>query len=223
MKLLPSQKNELFDKILQIGLDPAKFEFSTIPNTVGDVYDSNFDPEGIKLSYIQSEFNFIFLMLNRGEYCVYSPGKTRFTHSEYPGNWSGALNYFSQWLANLSREISSEDKWKRLEDEINKFNFKFNSEENDQFNVIEYEQVCVKIDLIKTNLPALALPEDQLNRIEESLEYLKGRAKVLGKFDWKNLFLGTIVQFTIQYSLPPEKVASFIAMIKHAFTQIFLR
>jgi len=58
--------------------------------------------------------------------------------------------------------------------------------------------------------------------MEKTLDYLKEKAKTLGKFDWKNLFIGTIMTYSLEFALPHESIASLMQVIKKALGTFFL-
>lgn len=219
MKLLTTQKDEIYDLIVKQQLSPSQFKFSEIPSVTGH---SNV---ATKLFYKDNpDFFFIFdsgAQAMNPHWCMYAPAGDRFEKREYPGGWSGIRVNIEKWLTFLKREIESENKWQKLEEELNKFNFKFENN-NDQFSVVEYEEICMKIDLIKERIPTLGLEAGQLNRIEKSLDYLKDKAKVMGKFDWKTLFVGTVVNLALDLAMPTETINAFIKLIKDTLNQLFL-
>src|SRR5690606_21058625 len=175
-----------------------------------------------KITYKEHQaFSFLIDSRDNNYFCRYSPASDRFEIERITASWDILLAYFKDWLNNLSQETSHDDKWKKLEEEINNFDFKFEGT-NDQFSVLEYEEVCLKIDVIKDKITLINLPDEQLTKIHADLEYLKEKAKVLGKLDWKTLFVGTIVNFITQYSLPPEKINSLINLIKEVMNQLLL-
>lgn len=220
MKLLTTQKDEIYDLIINQQLSPAQFEFVEINSVTGH------SDIATKLFYKDnSDFFFIFdsgSNTMNPHWCMYAPDEDRYQNKEYPGSWRGIERSIEKWLACLKKEIKSENKWQKLEEELNKFNFKF-EDNNDQFSVLEYEEIDIKINLIKGNLSTLCIPAAQLERIEKNLDYLKDKAKVLGKFDWKTLFVGTIVNLALEYAMSPETIHAFIKIIKDALSQLFLK
>ncbi len=218
MKLLTSQKNDLFHFIEEAGLSPAQFEFTEVNSLI--------TPKEIatQLSYKNTEFFFAFetnLNSHERHYSIYAPGESEFKKTEYPGSWRLQVEIFKKWLNNLKREVRTEDKWARLESEIHSFDFKF-GKDNDKFSAIEYEELCIKIDLIKSKSKDIGLSEAQLAKLNEGMDFLKEKAKHLGKIEWKSLFVGIIVQYIIQLSLPPATVSSFMNIIKTALKTFLL-
>jgi len=110
-----------------------------------------------------------------------------------------------------------------LESELNGLDFGVNNNgENTKFSVTEYEEACLKIDSIKEHLHKLEYPKEQLDRIEKSLDNLKENAKTLGKLDWKNLFVGTVISLVIELAMSPAETRVFIEVIKNIMNPIFL-
>lgn len=215
MKLLTSQKNELFQLIEETELSPAQFSFREFQDEIQEDVTTELD-------YIGTDFFFLFQTRQITEhFCTYAPGETEFQKSEYPGSWLHQMGCFKKWLNNLKREISLEDKWKRLESEIHHFDFNFDGDK-EKFSAIEYEELCIKIDLIKNKSQAIGLSQDQLLKLNEGMDFLKEKAKNLGKVEWKSLFVGIIVQYIIQLNLPPEVVSNFMKIVKAALKTFLL-
>ena len=221
MKLLTSQKNEIFVEIDNAGLNPSQFTIENIHSTLGN------NESDTHLKYKENDYFFTFgTGKNRNDThaCTYSPGDNEYEKFEYPGSWALQISCFKKWLSYLKREIEIEDKWKRLEGEINNFDFKFKQEfeeENEKFSYIEYEEISLKIDLIKEKTQNLNITEEQLLKLNQSLDFVKEKAKHLGKVDWKNMFVGIIIQYFINFSITPELVTKIMTIIKESL-QIFM-
>jgi len=151
MQLLTSQKNELYDLIESSNINPSQFEFQNIPSI------TRYTEVATKLIYKNTNFYYIFDTGRNNyapHYCYYCPAKDQFSAEQYPGSWDLQKNYFQDWLNSLKHEISSEDKWGRLERELSKFSFNF-TEDNDYFSAKEYEELSLKIEIIKTEVKSL--------------------------------------------------------------------
>lgn len=65
--------------------------------------------------------------------------------------------------------------------------------------------------------------ENQQREIIIGLERLTELAKELNKFDWKNLFIGTIISITIQLNVTPDNATLLWELIQNVFSNYFLQ
>lgn len=216
MKLLRSQKNEIYAIIeKESKLDPNQFEFEEIQSKFDSI------PIATSLKFKASDYFFTFETNQNKPFAVFSPDKEKFLGMEFPGTWSGEIQNFRNWLQYLEREVTTVDRWKLLEEEMSHINFEFNSEEG-HFTIQEYELLSTKLDELKSKIGALEIPAEQIEKFQKSLDYLKIQAKKLNKTDWKNLFIGTIINLVIQFAFAPEKATALWDIIKQTFSTFLL-
>ncbi len=218
MKLLVSQKNELYDQIEESGLSPAMFEFKEA--------SSKIVPKQIATILVlkNSEFYFSFetgLKSISSHYTIFSPGRGSITETQSPGSWSTQFVYFQNWLTYLQREISAPNKWERLSKEITEIKIPLSSDES-KFTAYEFDNLKYRINLLKTNLEQIGLEPEQISSIYNKLDHLLDLAKEMNKFDWKSLFVGTFVSIIIQLSISPELGRMIWELIKHFFNNFLL-
>lgn len=217
MRLLLSQKNELF-KIIEFSkfLTPGQFSLKE-PQ---DGHDNSFS-----INLRNSDYNFtIFEDTNyiKSFYVNYVPGIDVYKEISGSLGWSGIIEQFHRWIDNISRELNEPNHWARLEYEISTINFSTNFN-NAKFTVREYEELKSKIELVSQNLNSIPLLLEQQKEIRHELERLTELAKDLGKFDWLNLFIGTIINIIIQLSVTKENAAMLWTLIKATFNTYFLK
>lgn len=61
---------------------------------------------------------------------------------------------------------------------------------------------------------------DTLRNIEQKLIELDLKLDELKKFDWKSLFVGTIVNLIMSLGIPPESAGAVWEIIKRAFNEL---
>ncbi|MBM2817284.1 MAG: hypothetical protein HW421_4046 [Ignavibacteria bacterium] len=218
MELLISQKNAIFEIIENLGLSPAQFDIKFIPSLRRIV------PNATKIEYKNSPYFFLFdtnisITQHFAEFC---PGNESFIQKEFPGKWDYQIGFFNVWLKNLIREISQEDKWQRLQNEIIKIDFDFKAD-NNKFSFNEYQVLCGKLDLFLDKMNLLEIEESDLNLLMQNIEHLKDIAKDISKIDWKNLFIGSIVSIIIQLSLSQETGKLIWQICKEVFNNYLLQ
>jgi hypothetical protein len=216
MRLLTSQKDTLYDIIQEYGLSPAQFEFS-------EKNKSSFSSSSVVtgLHYKNSDFVFRFDTLNNEHYCSFCPGNDSYNEEAYPGTWDLELTHFQTWINNLLREINSPNKWDRLQKEMAGIKISF-GDEQDKFSVHEYEDLKAKILTLKQGIAKIGFLPDQAMAINAKLDHLTDLAKDLNKFDWKSLFVGTIISVIIQLSVTQENAGLLWRLIKQIFSSYFL-
>lgn len=212
MKLLISQKDEIFEIINDSdGFSPTQFEIREFKeNRTVTISFSN--------SIYFFQFNFDYL----GDvYLNFSPGFEK--HEESTGKlaWYEILNEFHDWLSNLKREITTPDYWGDLKKQISGITF-LNQIDNEKFTYVEYEDLKMRIEGLKSRLDSLPLIQEQQTEIINHLDKLSEQAKELGKFDWRNLFIGTLMSVFIQLGVNPENITALWELIKSTFNNYFL-
>jgi len=218
MKLLTSQKDILFDLIETAGLSPSQFEFEEIPSKM------YYGEKATLLKYKNSDFYFRFETGSNNttsHYAIYCPGESAHTENNHPGSWDIQLGYVEEWLSNLSREINSLNKWDRLKHEIKSIRIKLGNDE-DKFSAQEYTDLKKRMTILKQGVKTIGLLPDQINTINDRLDYLTGLAEEMNKFDWKGLFIGTIISIIIQLSVSVENAETLWALIKKVFNNYLL-
>ncbi|MBI6120896.1 hypothetical protein [Salegentibacter maritimus] len=218
MKLLTSQKNSIYDLIVKNGLSPSQFKFSKSANKY------NYDGFATNLEYKNDEFYFSFQTAENSEndhYAIFSPGDDVYFEEFFSRSWNSQLAVFSNWLRYLKREITVPDKWKVLHDQVDHLDLKID-QDNDKFSAKEFIELTNRIIELKESLNKIDLLPEQLEIINSKLDHLNKTAEDLGKFDWKSLFIGTIVNTVIQLNLTPENAQLLWSTIKNVFSNYFL-
>jgi hypothetical protein len=217
MRLLLSQKNQLF-KIIEDSKFLSPGQFSLTEPRHGD--DNSFS---IKLK----NSDYIFTILEniryvKSFYVNYIPGIDVYMEISGDLNWGGIVEQFCRWIDNVSRELNEPNHWARLEHEVSNIDFSTNFD-NSKFSVRDYEELKSKIEVISQNISSIPLLLDQQREIRLELERLTELAKDLGKVDWLNLFIGTIISIIIQLSVTKENAAMLWTLIKTTFNIYFLK
>ncbi len=214
MRLLTSQKDTLYDLIEKRGLSPTQFEFSDNRSAYGS---------GIStwLHFNNSEYAFRFDSFDNSPMPSFCPGQNSFNENGHARLWNDVLAHFTSWLINLKREINAPNKWERLEKEIAGIKINF-SNDQDKFSAHEYEELKAKTETLKQSVSEIGLLPEQAKAIHAKLDHLITLAKDMNKFDWKSLFIGTIISIVIQLSVTQENAKSLWTLIKQVFSNYFL-
>jgi hypothetical protein len=214
VKLLTSQKDELFDIILSKGLSPLQFQFYVARSKISDSKDINI------LRYKESDFNFSFEENRGSNYSIFCPGSEKFEEHQFPGSWAQQIQDFKKWLSYLLREINTPNKWERLQKEIAEIGINYNNDQ-DKFNVNEYEELKHRMLLFKERTAQIGLSEDQMTVLNGKLDHLIEQAKEMNKFDWKSLFVGTIMSLVIQLTVPANTAKTLWSLVSQVFNNYY--
>jgi len=211
MKLLLSQKDEIFEIIKNFELfSPIQFEL------IEDLGNSM-----TILQFKKSEYYFKFLSNNQGYWANYSPGWEKILDATDYLNWTQSKEHLFDWLVCLKRELITPNHWENFKSQLSGISFK-TQYDNEKFSYKEFEDLEMQIDLLKDKLESIPLLVEQNIEIKNHLDRLTESAKDLGKFDWKNLFIGTILSIIIQLNVTPENATALWELIKNTFNQYFL-
>lgn len=214
MWLKKSQRNEIFDLITSTGLSPRDFEIIKT--------DSLF--EQTKINFKNSKYYFTLTHDGHSDVIKQSPGDEKLIE-EYTTrpDWNHKKVKISDWLKRLKSELEQPDKWNNYYLISDEFNWRFNDDkDNSKFSFAEIEEISNSINQVKNQVRELELTDEKLNIINDKLDYLLEKSKVLGKLDWKNLFVGTIITLIVQLSLPVDLSQQIWKIIGEAFKSFIL-
>lgn len=217
MKLLTSQKDELFDLIEATKyFSPSQFDIKEIQQKHNDyVTEIRFKNSDFFFRLIpESTYQGIF-------YANFSPGEKSIIEATSTLDWDGGMGYIDNWLEFLRREITAENKWEKLFREIEHIKLA-PTDDQSKFTYQEYIELSDKIEQIKSSLSTIPLLEEQQVAIINQLNHLTELAKDLNKFDWKNLFIGTIISIVTQLYVTRDNAERLWALIKMIFSNLFL-
>lgn len=210
MKLLKSQTNELFQIIEKSGFSPNQFE----------IYNDEEYDERFEIEFKESDFNFYLKSdaMYRGRInAFFCPGEQTYESHYIATDWSDITIFFRKWLKNLKREINEPDLWERFRSLAIDFNYK-NEEKNDQkFTAKEYQELSYKIDMLTNKISESTLDTATQKTIIDKLNDIQTLALDLNKFDWFNLFVGTIMSIFIQLNVSKDNANLVWNYVKEVF------
>lgn len=192
MRLEKWQRNQLFEAIEAVGLDPGDFEL------VGDEAES-------RLDHRWSESYFTV----GGAPGHYSGQRVVGDASPWPYeaySWEALKRSLDVWLHEVKRDLETPDLWAELQSQREVLRFApLRETENKPFTPDEQEEIATRLREIKEYVKETrALSASQLDDLGASLDYLEAAAGRLGRFDWRGLFVAVIVAYGLNVGLPPE-------------------
>lgn len=153
---------------------------------------------------------------------IFSPGNEILTQRLPYSNWSDQYSNLEAWLYNLSRELSVRNPWENIKDYLPSDEIDFRDEDiNSGFSFDEVSQIEVSLNVFKKLLlEHHKLSEKQTEVLNHKIEYLCETAKRSRKIDWKNIFIGTMINLMITINLNPEQAYSFWQTLIGCFTRL---
>jgi hypothetical protein len=218
--LMTSQKNSVLECIKHTTLDPFNFRWSkvTSQHTIADGKYARVS----KLSYINTDYYFIFDLIKGQHYCLFSPGQEKLHDSQYPGSWFFVLEYIKKWLEYIEREIRQPDLW----DELAKHKISYDGNiaketTNEPFSVSQAQQITGGIEKIRIYL-VNEFKDDYNSKelINEKLDYLVDATKRQGRKDWFHTCIGVFVSMATALAMSPEQTNNIWMILKTAVSGI---
>ncbi len=216
MKLLTSQKNQLFDYVSDSNY------FSNQDFEIQEDFDTEHGESVARVVFKNSQFCFEISKQLNDEFGIrYTPGEGRAVLVDSYLPIESALACFPKWLKALKEEIMLEDKWEKLASQDVKLIF--NSDfDNTKFNSDERALILAKIEQLKEALPTIGLLAKEQSVLVDKLDHLLDMTSSLNKYDWANLFIGTIIGIIIQLGVTQANAKALWNLIKSIFHGLLL-
>jgi hypothetical protein len=219
MYLLKVQKNDIFDLVVQTGFSPLQFTIEEIKDAVTILSEI----EKTRIAMVESGYYFELAIVKGKNIIRFSPGSDKLAEEwSIPPSWSEKKKYISRWLQNLKQELDLPDKWADFLKSGQTIEWNLASSEGERFSYQEVEEIIAAKERAKIKISELRLLPEQFHLIEGKLDYIAEKSKSLGKVDWKNIMIGTLVSLVVQLALPPETASALWLIFKEAFQRVIL-
>jgi hypothetical protein len=188
------QKNEIFETIQAVGLNPRAF----------DLEDGEAE---VRIKHKWSE-SYFAIGGGPGHYlvrCVVGDGPI-WPFEAY--NWQPMIPRIKRWLEEAKHDLEMPDLWAELQREAGLLGAKSDEViENTPFTPDEQKEIARRLkELAQRARRTHSLSEAQMGVLNAKLDYLANAAGRLGRIDWRNVFVGVIITFILAATLPPESV-----------------
>lgn len=208
-RLRKQQKNDVFEAIQAVGLDPNEF----------DLQD---DAVEVRIKHKRSLSCFI-VGGDPGHYVghyVVGDG------ADWPFeaySWQYMIPRISRWLEEVKRDLETPDLWAELRREAELLGANFDGvTENTPFTPDEQKVIAGRLqELAEHTRHTYSLSEAQMRVLDGKLDYLVKAAGRLGRIDWRNVFAGAIVSFILTEALPPEAVRDMILVLSQTIGHLY--
>lgn len=228
-ELLKSQKNEVFNAIEGVLLNPADFEWQSNvyrtpepPNSISSrrrsFYEENVECPVLVYRY---ERKFFFQFELHDKYHVYKccPGANTPEEINQTGQWNSQIQQVANWAYRLRNEIEAPDLW----EEMSKYQIVLSPETpesgaNEPFSWTEAEEIKVKLEQFGDKIRSVyQLNTEQDTFVRNKLKYLEDSAKRFGKKDWIFLALGVFPIIGKALEMTPDQWQQMLLLIKGLF------
>jgi len=213
--LRKSWKNDIFECVQQVGLNPLSFEWVE-ENT--EFPDCNWAVSVLR--HPETGYYFKFDRIRDESFaCKFCPGSVKL--EEKTGsttNWDSMKGEVKRWLSYVKKEIAT-DLWEQLKEYTPQETFIGTAEiSNAPFSYSEAENIIGSLDKLQAQIEKnFNLHGDQLAFVKREIDYLKDAAKRQGRKDWMHTSIGVIMTIAVGLALSPEKTKLLWDLLKSCF------
>jgi len=204
--LLKTQKNEVFEILLNEGLEPANFTWSQekgeiLPNLIV----SRLDYRGGHF-YFKFDFALSSRSKNFAYFCIFTPGGETIVYKDFPDDWVQQKAHIRSWAKLLKHEIEAPDLWQEIEKYRSTFSLVPSEELIDEpIPAYEVEQIIEALHLLAEKIKEqFKLTSEQNEFVRSRLDYLADAVKRQGRFTWVHTCIGVLMAIALKLALSPE-------------------
>jgi hypothetical protein len=195
-QLQKSMKNQIFEAIQGVRLDPREFEFE----------DSGAE---VRLKHRWSTSYFVFgghVGHYVGRYVV--GDDPEWPYEVY--SWEALMTRFNGWVRNVKLDLDTPDLWAELQGEAALLaGASLEANENAPFTREERKNIEVRLREVEEHVRRThSLREPEMEILTAKIDYLVDAAGRLGRIDWRNALVGAILGYILTAGLPPESARS---------------
>lgn len=196
LRLLPTQCNAIFRLVRDAGLDPNEFRWDE--EEISTAYD---DALVSILRHVPTKFFYKF----KPEWAVYSPGPTSRTHESKVLGWNSHFSLVDDWLYCVKREYEAPDLWGLLRQDTKLLQLASSPDlPNEAFTELERQSIRDQLAEIRQHLISVHhLQLQQGEIIDQGFSYLGDCLNRVGKKDWLNIAINTVVTIASAAAFSP--------------------
>jgi hypothetical protein len=213
-KLLRSQKNAIFKAVQEAKLSPYEFNWDEELGMGGSLAP--------RLVHQPSGYYFKIDLYLSDYWLSFSPGASKQSGSAKAKEWEAVMQFASQWLGFVAREVADPDLWGSLASEANLLRSTGDQEsDNSTFSASERENIAKGLGEIKEYLLSMQnWTEEKQKIIEARFAYLEDASSRLGRKDWLGILISTLISVAIQVSLPGDSTREFLRFAGQIVRQV---
>ena len=215
--LLKSQKNEIFELIKGMYLNPSEFEWIEC--------DSEMVP-GLRISKLIHRPTGFYCMFDRSgisQWTEYSPGDESAIERKDSYFWFNQSEHVLKWLKSLSRELEAPDLWAAISQETKLAEVASSPDiTNEPFTSKEQSYIITQLREVKEYLITTQnLIKEHEEFVRKRFDYLEGAVKRLGRQDWITLLGGVLLNTVIQIGLNPNAARELFRLAANSLSRLW--
>jgi hypothetical protein len=202
--LIKSQKNEVFAEFLEHGVDTKEFEWKS--RVSGND----------KISVLFHRPTELYFEFDTG-FCRWMPTERgRYEAAALSSEWKEHLR---KWLALMKREVDEADLWESTKQErLTSQAATATATDNGLFSVAEQKFIAEQLKAIEDDVAKKHnLLPGQIEALQTAFRYLSEASTRMGKKDWINLAIGTVVNVAVGAAFSPGAANGLLHMVHEAF------
>jgi hypothetical protein len=185
------KKNQIFETIEAVGLDPKEFDLED-------------DGVEVRIKHKRSESCFIL-----GGDPAHYLGRSVAGDAPAPPfevySWQSVILRIRSWLENVKRDLETPDLWVELQRKAKLLAYSDEVTENTPFTLDEQNEIAGRLqEWAEHARHTHSLSAAQMQVLDAKLDYLVSAAGRLGRIDWRNAAVGAILGWVLSAALPPE-------------------
>ena len=214
-RLLKTQRNEVFEVIKHVELDPSSFYWEARAAK----------SESYEILNFKDHFSYFgFLIIKKNFRWEYRPGEVYEieTGGDRSTDWSDILVSVYKWLTNIKNEIDEPDLWANLAntsdslwDSTNPINENSHFSDSEQL-IIQGGIKEIRSFILKTNTT-----DEEMRLVGNKLDYLIESSKKVGRKDWILMLTGTLLSIATSLALGPATVKSLSDIVGNVFRELY--
>jgi hypothetical protein len=185
-------RNDVFEAVEAAGLNPREFDWDV-------------SADDICLRHVPSDASFVF----GGNYGAFV---ARYAVGDGPPwetesySWRSQMEKVKRWLSDVKRDVETPDLWAELLEQTKLLGAASDAAlENTPFTSDERNEIARQLDQLKEYAAHTAsVSSQQLAELDTKLDYLREAGDRLGRKDWLNIAVGTMLGWYVAVPAPPE-------------------
>ena len=217
--LVKAKRNEVFDLVRRSGFDPMQFTWDQVPSS-----HHRSDVGVSKLTH-SSRYYFLFNSTRDGHlFFSRSPGRNSRVDEGESSNWADQLADVQIWLDLLRPEVEEPDLWEAVKNENAFIEAAAGERENEPFSAEDQTRIAESIEAVRRLLTEnLALNTQQISFLSQQLQYLVDASGRLGKKDWIQLTVSTLVTISVALSLNTDTTRELFRLAGEVFQWLLVK
>lgn len=217
--VLRTQKNDVKLLLEDIGLNLQEFEWNYQQSEISP----NCEVEILVHRPTGYYFKFDADMENTDRVSIYTPGIDQVRESGRHGNWNTQTRDIVIWATSLKREVDAPDLWAAIGQERQLLETSSSPEtSNAPFSQQEQESISIHVREVGEYLKRVhQISDHNWSYVRPRLDYLVESSARLGRKDWLNIAINTLISIVVALALPSNAASDLFLFFKNTVRTLF--